>query len=108
MIEESEEEQKITLSPHNRQFTPGLGHDRKRHILLAFETDRHRTVTYRPGTSRYRRMANECPRQALDYRSPSRVLAQARTCGHVDPRGHVDKARGIAHILTAEEQKQSV
>jgi putative transposase len=39
---------------------------------------------------------DERPHQALDYRTPSQVFAQAKTCGHVD------NARGVAHMPTAE------
>jgi hypothetical protein len=55
------------------------------------------------GTSRYRRWLafynNERPHQALDYRTPSQVFGQAKACGHVD------NARGVAHMPTVEQQK---
>ena len=42
---------------------------------------------------------DERPHQALDYRTPSQVFAQAKACGHVD------NARGVAHMPTVEQQK---
>jgi putative transposase len=40
---------------------------------------------------------NERPHQSLDYRIPSEVFAQAKTCGDVD------NLRGVAHIPTVEQ-----
>ena len=45
---------------------------------------------------------NERPHQALDYRTPSEVFGQAKACGHVD------NARGVAHMPTEEQHKQVV
>jgi len=45
---------------------------------------------------------NERPHQALEYRTPSEVFGQAKACGHVD------NARGVAHMPTEEQHKQVV
>jgi putative transposase len=45
---------------------------------------------------------NERPHQALDYCTPSEVFARAKACGHVD------NARGVAHMPTVEQHKQAV
>jgi putative transposase len=44
---------------------------------------------------------DERPHQALDYRTPSQVFAQAKACGHVD------NARGVAHIPTVQTAEAS-
>ena len=44
---------------------------------------------------------DERPHQALNYRTPSQVFAQAKTCGHVD------NARGVAHMPTVETAEAS-
>jgi hypothetical protein len=43
---------------------------------------------------------NERPHQALDYRTPSEVFAQVKACGHVD------NARGVAHMPTVSNRSQ--
>ena len=45
---------------------------------------------------------NERPHQSLDYRTPTEVFAQAKTCGGVD------NVSGVAHIPTVEQQKQAI
>lgn len=44
---------------------------------------------------------DERPHQALDYRTPSQVFAQAKACGHVD------NARGVAHMPTVQTAEAS-
>jgi putative transposase len=45
---------------------------------------------------------DERPHQSLDYRTPSEVFAQAKTCGDVD------NVIGAAHIPTVEQHKQAI
>jgi hypothetical protein len=40
--------------------------------------------------------------QALNYRTPSEVFAQAKACGHVD------NARGVDDMPTVEQQQQLI
>jgi hypothetical protein len=44
---------------------------------------------------------DERPHQALDYRTPSQVFSQAKTCGHMD------NARDVAQMHTAETAEAS-
>jgi putative transposase len=45
---------------------------------------------------------DERPHQALNYRTPSEVFAQAKACGHMD------NARGVDHMPTVEQQQQLI